>query len=162
CASSALPGIYFACNASGCSEVAAPLASQVAHPVAALPGNDGNGLSIVLPDVPAGGSRGISGSLVLGVGTRGNNPIGATPVFTVDGAGNLATTYKGRNSTAFIDSGSNGIFFADSGIALCSNGFYCPASALSLSATVAGRNGRIAAVPFSVENAAALPVGTAA
>jgi hypothetical protein len=162
CASSASPGMYFSCTALGCSSVAVPLATQVAHPVASLAGTDNNGLAIVLPDVAVGGSPGVTGALVLGVGTRDNNQVGTAPVYTANSVGNFTTTYKGQSSTAFIDSGSNGIFFADSGIRLCASGFYCPPAALSLSATAVGTNGASVAVPFVVENASALPDGTAA
>ncbi|MEJ8834930.1 DUF3443 domain-containing protein [Ramlibacter sp. AN1133] len=161
CAASTAPGMYFACTGAGCSGVPVPVPAQVAHPVAAL-ASDNNGLAIVLPDVPAGGARSLSGSLVLGIATRDNNQLGAAPVYTASNAGNFTTTYKGRTSSAFIDSGSNGIFFADSGIARCSSGFYCPATALSLSATATGVNGASVAVPFTVENAGALAFGTAA
>ena len=159
CADSSAADVYFSCKTGGCTSVAVPVASQVAHPVAALPA-DNNGLAIVLPDIPPGGAQGLAGSLVLGVGTRSNNQVGALRVFTADSGGNFKTTYQGRTSTAFIDSGSNGIFFADSTIPLCSSGFYCPRSPLSLSATATGINGTSASVPFTVENSAALPFGT--
>lgn len=161
CAASGLPGVYFSCAATGCSGVAAPLSTQVAHPVAALPAGTNNGLAIVLPDFPGGTAQGLAGSLVLGIGTRDNNQMGTTPVYTANTAGSFTTTYGGRTTSAFIDSGSNGIFFADSSIARCPSGFYCPASALSLSATATGLNGNSVSVPFGVENAAALPGGTA-
>jgi hypothetical protein len=165
CASSVasrLPGVYFSCTAARCAIAAAPLASQLAHPVAALAGADNNGLSIVLPDVSASGSQRVAGSLVLGIGTRANNQLGATPVYTARTDGNFTTTYKGAVRPAFIDSGSNGIFFPDSAIPLCSSGFYCPASPLALSATATGVNGTSVAVPFTVVNAGTLSFGTAA
>jgi hypothetical protein len=165
CASSVvsrLPGVYFSCTASGCSIATAPLSSQLAHPVAALAGGDNNGLAIVLPDVPVGGSQRVAGSLVLGIGTRANNQLGGTPIYTARANGSLSTTYKGAVLPAFIDSGSNGIFFPDAAIPLCSSGFYCPPTPLALSATATGVNGASVAVPFTVVDASALPSGTAA
>jgi hypothetical protein len=163
CASNAATDVYFSCTATGCSAVAVPLATQVSNPVAALP-TDNNGLAIVLPDVPIGGSPGINGSLVLGIGTQANNQLGGRTVFTANSRGNFTTIYKGQTDTAFIDSGSNGIFFADSTLPQCAggSGFYCPPSPVPLTATVIGTNGARADVPFVVENASRLPAGTAA
>jgi hypothetical protein len=163
CANSALPGQYFSCGPrGGCTGVAVPVSAQVANPAALLAGVHNNGVALVLPAVPAGGARSVAGSLVLGVGTSANNQVGSLGVFAASRSGNFNTTYQGRTSTAFIDSGSNGLFFADNGIALCSSGFYCPSAALSLAATVTGTNGTSRSVPFLVENASALPAGTAA
>ena len=58
-------------------------------------------------------------------------------------------------SASFIDSGSNGIFFTDSSIALCpspNDSFYCPASPQTLSATLQGMNGTSVTESFSVTN----------
>jgi hypothetical protein len=66
-----------------------------------------------------------------------------------------------------LDSGSNGLYFADNSIATCSStgpaaGFYCPGSILQLSAINQGvdsqglSNGPIGTVFFAVANAEAL------
>jgi hypothetical protein len=75
--------------------------------------------------------------------------------------GNLAVVYNSQTlEQSFIDSGSNGIYFDDSNIAQCSesglSGFYCPASALNLSATLQGVNAVSANVAFSVDSAETL------
>ncbi|GAB3762315.1 DUF3443 domain-containing protein [Ramlibacter monticola] len=162
CDTSAAPGVYFSCPTAGsCVSTIAPLASQVANPVPAFT-TDNNGVAIVLPEVPLGGVPGATGLLIFGVGTASNNQLGSAQVYTANAAGNFTTVYKSRTFTGFIDSGSNGIFLSDATITSCSGGFYCPAPALSLSATVTGVNGTSSIVPFSVENAASLPQATAA
>ena len=63
---------------------------------------------------------------------------------------------------AFLDSGSNGLYFADNRIPACNNtgpaaGFYCPGSILQLSAINQGySNGSIGSVNFAVANAETL------
>jgi hypothetical protein len=161
CASSAAPSVYFSCPATGCASTAAPLASQVTNPVA-LFATDNNGVALALPDVPFGGVPSATGLLIFGVGTAANNQLGSAQVFTANAAGNFTTVYQGRTLTAFLDSGSNGIFVQDTAVPSCSNGFYCPASTLSLTATVTGANGTSQEVPFAVESARSLPASTAA
>jgi hypothetical protein len=70
----------------------------------------------------------------------------------------LNTSYQGQTTPAFFDSGSNGLFFADSSIPNCtlSTGFYCPSSTLSKSAVNTGLNGRSNNVNFNVANADSL------
>jgi hypothetical protein len=152
CVSSASPLVYFACPTTGCVSTAAPLASQVTNPVPLFP-TDNNGVTIALPNVPLGGVPSATGLLIFGVGTAANNQIGAARVYTANAAGNFTTVYKGRTLSAFLDSGSNGIFFNDASFTECTGGFYCPASATSLTATITGANGTSTDVSFVVENA---------
>ena len=133
CVNSTAPAVYFACAATGCSSTALPLASQVANPVRAF-AVDNNGVAVVLPQVPVGGAESLSGTLIFGIGTQSNNQLGTATVFTTDGSGNFTTVYKGTTfSFSFLDSGSNGIFFDDPTIPVCT-GFYCPPAPLTLSA----------------------------
>jgi hypothetical protein len=58
----------------------------------------------------------------------------------------LAMTFNGATlANSFIDSGSNGIFFADSNIVTCTNQqintFYCPGNTLTLGLSMQGQNG---------------------
>jgi hypothetical protein len=149
CVNSTAPAMYFSCPSGGCVSSVAPLASQVANPVL-LFAQDNNGLAIALPGVLPGGATAFSGALVFGIGTRSNNQMQSVAIYTANAQGNFSTSYKGRSLTAFIDSGSNGLFFHDSSIP-CSTDFYCPASVLSLSASVTGANGATKTVPFEVE-----------
>jgi hypothetical protein len=159
CASSTAPGIYFACVATGCTPTTLPLTSQVANPVPFFATNN-NGVALILPAVPIGGSRTLSGSLTFGIDTQPNNQLGAATVIKVNNLGNFSTTYKGQTFTAsFIDSGSNAIFFSDATLPVCS-GFYCPPAPITLSAVNISATGVSSPVDFIVES---LPsVGSAA
>ena len=155
CATQAVAGTYYECNASSCSGSAMPLADQVSNPVAAFATNN-NGVALSMPAVPAGGATTLTGALIFGIDTQSNNRVGSATVYAANSSGNFTTTYKGVSLTSsFLDSGSNALFFSDTSIPRCfgSPGFYCPASTLSLSAINTSANGAAsAAVVFSIEN----------
>ena len=136
-----------------------PVAQQVQNPVAALD-SDNNGVVLQLPAIGATGARAVSGSLILGVGTRDNNQLGNALVVRTDSRGYFSTTYKGVTlANSFMDSGSNGLYFADTDLPDCLGrltGFYCPASLQNLSATVRLINGSSQTINFSVANASSL------
>jgi hypothetical protein len=154
-------GFYYACTSTLCQAAAVPLASQVTNPVS-LFATDNNGSIIDLPGVAEQGAATLTGSLIFGIDTQSNNASGSETVLTVDPQfGYLTATFNGQSLTmSFIDSGSNGIYFTDTGIAQCTDPnfsqFYCPASALSLTVTLQGTNGVAAAIGFSVDNAQTL------
>ena len=161
CARTAIAGTYYICPQGGCQPVVTSLARQVPNPVARLP-VDNNGVIIELPALPASGASRVIGALTLGIGTAGNNALGSAAKFDLDRSGNFRTTYNGRTSTAFVDSGSNGFFFPDPGIPTCSTtsptpSFYCPPATLALTASIQGAtNGQTQGVSFSVADATAL------
>lgn len=133
-------GNYFRCNGTGCSGSSVPLENQVQNPVARLP-VDNNGVLIRLPSVPLGGLRSLDGTLVFGIGTKSNNTPGTPTVFRTDDNGNIRTTYKGLFTTAYVDTGSNGIFFPNASptIAVCpqpNSDWYCPSQTTTLSAAL--------------------------
>jgi hypothetical protein len=159
--------VYFTCPTSTtCADTGMPLTLQVANPVASF-ATDNNGVIIQLPTVASAGSAGVGGYLIFGIGTQSNNGLGSATVFPLGSSGELTTNY---NQTAlqssFIDSGSNAYYFPDSTIAVCASntsapGFYCPASTLSLSATmVSPVNGTSLSVGFSVASATSLFSGS--
>ncbi len=166
CTTQADNGNYYECtSSSGCSGVVMSQDKQVANPVAAFAVNK-NGVVVAMPAVPAGGATTLAGALIFGIDTQTNNQIGTATVYAADARGNFATVYKDKTlSESFLDSGSNGFFFPDASISLCSlsPGFYCPSATLSLSAvntsTVSGVS---AAVNFTVENLQALDPGVRA
>lgn len=159
---------YYSCSGSTCSKVARTSAQQVSNPVPFITSktngttvtavSDTNGIILQMPSVPVGGAphtnvigAGANGFAILGIGTQTNNtpPAGVT-VFPVNVYGNFQTLFNGTlfdDSTtsryAFIDSGSNGIFFPDSSIPTCSvsTDFYCPSSTISRTATQIGDGG---------------------
>jgi Protein of unknown function (DUF3443) len=158
CALQALPGNYYTCPVGGCQPIARDPTLQVQNPVASFAG-DNNGTIIRLPAVPAGGLGTVQGSLIFGIDTQANNTLGSATVFSVDPqTGDFATLYKNQTYQSFVDTGSNGLFFPDSAIPVCTGapGFYCPSTPLNLSATIQGTNGVAAAVSFSVANATTL------
>jgi hypothetical protein len=149
---------YYSCASATatCTPVAATVAQQVQNPVS-LFATDNNGVIIELPTV-SGAATTVSGSLVFGIGTESNNGLGSATVYNADPLSlNFNTTFNAVNysDTAFLDSGSNGYYFNDSGITTCPDNadFYCPSSTLSLSATTQGYTVGSGTVDFSVANA---------
>lgn len=152
-------GFYYTCTSSGCSITIEALASQVQNPVA-LFGVDNNGVIVELPAV-SGAETSVSGSLIFGIGTQSNNGLGSATVYTLAPAsGNFTTRFNGTTyqNAAFLDTGSNAIYFLDSaatGISTCKDltFWYCPASTQNLSATNQGANGASGTFDFVVGNA---------
>ena len=161
CASQAISGTYYACSGIACQSVAISLSNQIQNPVGLL-ATDNNGVVINLPSVPAAGTTSVSGSLTLGIGTQSNNGIGSATIYSLDTAlGTFTTVFNNQNYTgSFIDSGSNALYFPDSGIAQCSSNnssvFYCPSSTLVLTATNQGMNGNSGIINFNVTKADSL------
>jgi len=146
CDTVATNGLYYACaTATNCVETLVPTAMQVPNPVT-LFAADNNGIIIDLPTVAPTGAVTVSGQLIFGIDTQSNNQSGAQTVLTLDGMAELLMTFDGQTlAQSFIDSGSNGIYFADSKIATCTTTglttFYCPANTLSLGLSIQGANG---------------------
>jgi hypothetical protein len=146
------PKVYYACASStvgGCTATTMPLDKQLTNPVPRF-SQDNNGTIIQLPPIPDMGSELVEGALVFGIGTHDNNALGSAHVIHLSETGLFqsmyspkATPFSKRTSSdwvdAFIDSGSNGLFFLDSetaDIPICTNskidGFYCPKSTRTL------------------------------
>jgi len=156
CVTSAPAGLYYVCPTQACQSTTVALDNQLQNPVA-LFGSDNNGILIKLPAVSAPGARTLSGTVYFGIGTQSNNALGSAAFYTLDGYGDLITTFGGTvMNSSFIDSGSNAYFF-DSSVTPCtstiSTGFYCPASSVAESATIQGLNGATRSVSFTVDNA---------
>jgi hypothetical protein len=166
---------YFSCTAAtppSCAEVAAgtvTTALQLPNPVV-LFAADNNGVIIELPGVGATGAPApLNGSLVFGIGTLANNALGSaiklpmcygsgsgcmlgsTPLF-----GTVTATLNGNTYVqSYLDSGSNANFFPTTSIPNCSapnQGFLCPTSTMSYSATLMGTDGTTATADFSIAN----------
>jgi len=161
--------IYYDCPSSGCSSVIARSASatapfqQLPNPVAAM-GVDNNGTILILPAAPAAGQPTATGTLYFGIGTQTNNALGSATVYTITssssprGPGLITATYNGQTLPySFLDSGSSAYFFEDTNIPNCTdanfNGFYCPATTLTLSPVIMGLNGASYTDTFSLYNA---------
>jgi hypothetical protein len=161
CVTTADNGFYYACTSTQCQATAVPLTNQVTNPVS-LFATDNNGSIIELPSVAAQGVATLTGSLIFGIDTQSNNASGSETVLTVDPQfGYLTAIFAGQPlNMSFIDSGSNGIYFTDTGIVQCTDPsyaqFYCPAGTLNLTVTLQGANGVSAEIGFSVDNAQTL------
>jgi hypothetical protein len=168
CAQNAIPTTYYACTGtSPCVATAVATTAQVQNPVAAF-ATDNNGEIVQLPSVASGGAASVSGYVIFGVDTQSNNAssaAGTATVLTVDDSDYLNVTFNGTSfSQSFIDSGSNGIYFNDSDLPVCTQSgltaFYCPTSTVSLSAMLTGANGITATADFDIANTASLLSGS--
>ncbi|HMA30623.1 MAG TPA: DUF3443 domain-containing protein [Casimicrobiaceae bacterium] len=156
CAQAAIPGTYYTCPPSGCTPLQVPLAQQLQNPVA-LFASDNNGVIVQLPLLPATGAATATGSLIFGIGTQGDNALGAATVLTTDpGTGNIVTVWNGRTYTnSYIDAGTSLFAFGQQAYPSCVGlaiGFYCPATPQTLGATLQGTNARSSAVSFTIGN----------
>ena len=153
------PYYYYSCTASTCTPASEVVGSQVINPVA-LFATDNNGVILQLPSIPDTGANTETGYLVFGIGTESNNSLGTATVLTLDpssGAFKTTAPFTDQTLSGFLDSGSNGLFFADSSIPNCPGTaqameFYCPTSTVSLSATNEGQNGAMSTVSFQIAN----------
>ncbi|MBJ6727384.1 DUF3443 family protein [Geomesophilobacter sediminis] len=158
CAGSSNIGLYYGCSGSTCTGTTVPLSTQVQNPVALLP-QDNNGVLVQLPSVSTSGATSVSGSLILGIGTRANNSSTSVTTFPADSLGEFTTTFNGSTlSNSFIDSGSNALFFDYPSFTTDSTGtWYTPSSATPLSAVNTGAFGSPSlSLNFTVANATSL------
>lgn len=158
CADSANNGMYYACSGSACSGTEVTLSSQVQNPASLLP-QDNNGVIVRLPEVPVGGSASVNGTLLLGIGTRSNNAPSDVSTYGADQFGDIVTTINGVSYISFIDTGTNGLFFPSPSASLLpdcpypDSDWFCPQSAVSLSAITEGTSGPPGGVvPFEIDN----------
>jgi hypothetical protein len=155
--------VYYACGTT-CVATVVPTNMQEPNPIAHFAA-DNNGSIIDLPAAASTGVQTLSGSLIFGIDTQSNNQSGTQTVLTVNDQAELTMTFNGQTlANSFIDSGSNGIFFADSNIVTCTAppsdptsgivDFYCPANTLPLGLSIQGANGVMANnLTFGVGNA---------
>jgi len=154
-AGTANPGLYYECVGASCHVIPQTTSLQVQNPVAFF-AKDNNGVVIELPAITSS-LNSLTGSMIFGIGTQSNNALGSAALFPLDSSGEFSTSYKGHSYPAFVDSGSNALFFLDTsqtGLTVCSDnsGFYCPASQADMSAkTISG--GSSATINFSVISA---------
>ena len=155
------PAIYYACSTeSSCTGTVVPQGSQVPNPVT-LFATDNNGTIITLPSAPSAGTTTLTGSLIFGIDTESNNASGTETVVPIATSGNYAgfitTTFDGASMPeSFVDSGSNGYFFTDSSLTVCTDSgfsdFYCPSGTTSLSGEMQLASGT-STVDFDVASA---------
>lgn len=161
CVNSTVNHFYYSCpaGAGACSDTQVALKQEAANPVASFM-TDNNGVIVELPAIPDAGALTVTGALVFGIGTQGNNALGGATVLTTDpNQGFIRITYKGVTyPDGFLDSGSNLNYLNDSSIPTCGSttnvsGFFCPSSELSLSAVNEGANNVQSTVNFNIGKA---------
>lgn len=170
-ASSSNPGWYYACpandtSASACIPTTASLDQQVANPVAGFQ-TDNNGVILELPPVPdPDGAASVTGALVFGIGTEGNNGLGGAIVLYADpDYGDVKTSFNGQTLPySYFDSGSNAYFFHDTSITSgsgCSDAptgttytWFCPDTEMTLDTTNTSYQGSVtSSVPIKLADA---------
>ena len=154
CESAAPAAVYFTCAGGPCIPTPVSRDNQVGNPIAALGANN-NGLAILLPRVPPGGSSAVTGAAILGVGTQPNNALGTARVFAPDAEGFLTVRYKGASYRSFLDTGTNSVRLPDAELPLCGE-FYCPPQPGSLRATISSPGGASQEVELTFESPEAL------
>jgi hypothetical protein len=174
-----LPEGYYTCSGGTCNPAFVAKANQVTNPVVLFP-KDNNGVIVELPSASSPAAS-ISGSLIFGIGTQSNNqlPSGATTITMA--CDDFATVFNGQTfgvtdtskctgPFSTIDTGSNGIYFANvTSIPACPaqtsagnlSSLYCPTATQNLSATIQGQDGKSKSVDFSIANAQTLLTGSA-
>jgi hypothetical protein len=157
--------VYFSCStSSGCGSALTTVAAtqQVANPVFALP-LDNNGIIIKLPAVPNSGAVNEGGDLIFGLNTATpiNDPMalsGTATIHTIKkSAFQTPTTFNGVQSNAFVDTGSDAMFFPST-MPSCASPlavFYCPNSSTTLIGQIDPAAANVS-VPFQVDNATTL------
>ena len=146
---------YYSCVSGVCTQTTTTSLAQIVPNPATKFAKDNNGVIIVLPTVASGGAANPSGGLLaFGIGTQSNNGLGnATKLPADPQTGYIAATLNGNSlPDSYLDSGSNGNFFASS-LPVCAapnNGFFCPSAATAQNATLGSGN---LAADFTVDNA---------
>jgi len=164
CATSTDYGLYFTCTSAGCNQAVVPTSEQMINPVYGLAANssgvtDNNGVIIQLPAVSATGAATVNGYLIFGIGTESNNALSSSAaVLTTDENGYISVDFAGTTlPDSYFDSGSNALYFDDSAITTCTQavaqGFMCPTTQQSLTATVTGQSGVSTTAEFAIGNA---------
>jgi hypothetical protein len=152
---------YYACpNNANCVTTLAETTKQVANPVPNF-ATDNNGVIVQMSPVSSNGQASATGTLVFGIGTQSNNANAAATTYTTDASGDLNnSSFNGSTIRTFMDSGSNGYFFADSSLALCTSSqlqsFYCPASPQSRTINLVGANGAKGSATLNIVSAQTL------
>lgn len=160
CASISNNRIYFSCQGTTCTSTAVPTSQQVINPLFNLSGRN-NGILLDMPAISSSGAFSPTGYMYFGIDSNNYTTNSMLKVLQADSNGNITATYKGTDYDAFLDSGSNGLFFPDSTITACSaniaNGFYCPSATISVTATLKSSVNTVqATASFSVVNAGTL------
>ena len=164
-------GIYYLCSSSGCPSQPScsttqgstgTFPCQVANPVFSFP-TDNNGILLSFPSVPSSGAPPpVYGTLTFGLNTQSDNSLSGLTVYEVSANNScgssssyLEASFTGGSSgsCAFLDSGSNGLFFGTTTFTVCNTYWYCTSSPLApISLILTGGNGTTGSFDLSVIN----------
>ena len=160
-------GRYFSCDTKNCTHISISNRPQlqVSNPIGLFRESAyNNGLTLKFPNIGSSGGYGAIGYAIFGVGTNDDNAINSNiniyPIIPRNSIPiTMQTTLFNANSTGFLDTGSNGLFF-DSSISSCTtgvaNGWYCPNDNQSLYPSNQSKNGTYIPVNINIANAGAL------
>lgn len=144
--------LYYNCKSSSTSSCTSNTSYAGLPNTVAQFATNNNGVVLSLPAVGASGSATpVSGTLTFGVSTQSNNtPVASTMAVLNDGGndainGTFATQVGGTWYTAYIDSGTDVVYFndtADKSLTACSSkgnwaGWYCPSTPQAIPFTLA-------------------------
>jgi hypothetical protein len=153
---------YFTCNGNNCNQILPP--AYVTNPITQF-ASDNNGLTLTFASVPSSGAASADGYGVFGVGTNNaNTPGSGTHIFQINGTGlTVNSTFRETTYPSYLDTGSQGYYFTSQFWPNCGgslNGFFCPSSEISDSATMTGIDGlgntASATINFNIGNASDL------
>jgi Protein of unknown function (DUF3443) len=156
CTNTALPRWYYDCANGTCTSTTLAVANQITNPVSRF-ATDNNGVVIELPAIADTGAPSVTGTMTFGIGSQSNNLLGNAQVLPGNSLnGFVTTTFEGQTfNNSYIDSGSNGLFFASATLPRC--GFwFCPGTTQTLTATISGKSGATSNVTLSIGNATSL------
>lgn len=131
CENNSSNSYYYKCDKNGCENIPMIEGSQVQNPVAHFDKNN-NGTIISLPSISAGNALNVEGQLFFGINTQSNNQLNNAKIINLNPkTATFSTIYKNHDySMSYFDSGSNGVYFDDKSINICTNslyqGYYCP------------------------------------
>jgi hypothetical protein len=150
---------YYSCpNGSSCSATQVSTTNQVANPVPHF-ATDNNGVIVEMAPVSYSGAASATGTLVFGIGTESNNALNASQRFQTNTSGDIKSSFNGSSLNAFLDTGSNALFFNDSSLSQCGGSlgtFYCPSSSMTFSASLSGYDNSTGSTSFGVVSASTL------
>lgn len=128
-------GSYYSCNNNGCSAISLSSNEQVSNPISFLPNNN-NGLTLLFPSIPLNGAKNQSGTLYFGVNTNSQNTFNPSNVYKANTSNipTFSSQYNSNSYSAFLDSGTNTLSIANSGLTSCefSSSWLCPSNNTNL------------------------------
>jgi trimeric autotransporter adhesin len=149
---------YFNCDTSAVATCTDSNYPGIPNPVSQLSA-DNNGILIDLPSVGLDGSTTpVIGTLYFGVATQSNNsPTSASVGIANDSSGYFAVSTASTWTSAYIDSGTDILYFADSSdsqLTTCGDHF-CPSTpqAITIDLADAGSKTTLLQFPYTVGNA---------